>query len=134
MPRKILCTCLLYPNKNKVTSTSAFTHKQHMRRNRNLHKKGSPMNRVENNRSPIFCVCEVLVSDTEEALSRSQCLQTTMQQCANYLSFCIPPHIHPHTAPPTRKLLSHKLGSVTPLWMIVNMRLPRAQRFLWGQI
>ena len=106
MLRKILCTCLLCPNKNKVKSTSAFTHEQH-KCAEICTKKGSSMNRAENNRSPIFCVCELLVSDIEEALSRSQCLRATMRKyklcnSTNYAAvrqlFII---LHPPTHSPT---------------------------------
>ena len=66
--------------KQKQSYKHKCIHAQTTQIRRKLHKKGSSMNRVENNRSPIFCVCELLVSDIEEALSRSQCLRTTMQQ------------------------------------------------------
>ena len=66
--------------KQKKSYKHKCIHAQTTQMRRKLHKKGSSMNRVENNRSPIFCVCEVLVSDIEEALSRSQCLRATMQQ------------------------------------------------------
>ena len=62
------------------TKTKLKAQVQSRTNNTNALKKVSSMNKVESNRSPIFCVCELLVSDIEEALSRSQCLRTTMQQ------------------------------------------------------
>ena len=136
MLRKSLCTCLMsiVPTQ-KQNYKHKCIHAQTTQMCWNLQTK--KVSSVENNRSPIFCVCELLVSNIEEALSRSQCLRATMQQnrlCNNatvrQLFNILHPHTpHTHSAPPTRKLLSHKLGSVTPLWMIVNMRLPTLSFF-----